>query len=147
MEFELSQDEYILYQMLTPDLKVNYLFDCIHEDTFEVFERYWRENIPEFPDIGKLSSADSEIDAVAIMSFVGPDDVRINIFFEDAYMHINSNRLRPIKDTVKQVFMDGHIITRDYDRKKSDHPKQYYMRFFRSYKKLNGIQTFPIILN
>jgi len=137
-----NNNSYVLYQILPDHKKIAFLNDSFDTDVMKLSQKYYEQHFAEIIH----QQGDTEI---GILSYLDPDGFKINIFFHDDYIHVNSERLKPIRDLVSVIFQDGNILVRDKSKKKTKHNKErFHMRFYRAYKKLNDIDGFlPIVMS
>ena len=138
-----SNESFVLYQILPNHKKIKFLMDSFDsEDVDELSIKYYRQHFA-----GVLSNY--EDDVVGIVSYMTPDGYKVNVFFHDNYIHINSERLIPIKTIVHAIFTDGNILIRDHSLKKTKKNKdRFHMRYYRAYIKVNPEgETIPMVLS
>jgi len=141
-DINFNNISFTLYQILPDYRKIMFLNEIFDKDLNSISQKFYEEH---FKDI---INSDGVVD-IEILSFLTPEGDKVNIFFHDDYIHVNCDRLKPIKDLVKVIFTDGNIIFRDKSLKKTkENRTRYHMRFYRAYKKLNEDDNFlPIILS
>ena len=139
---DFSNTSFVLYQILPDDKKIDFLNQAFDGNVVKTSQRFYEQHF-------KSVIAPSGETEIGIISYVTPDGAKINIFFHDDYMHVNSNKLVPIKELVGSAFMDGHILVLDKTLKKTkDNRERFHMRFYRAYKKLNDpSRPFPLSQN
>ncbi len=124
----------MLYQILPDHKKIDFVNKSLNSNNVpELSKSIYQEHFKGIiAPIGKTE--------IGILSYLTPKKDKVNIFFCDDYVHINSNKLTPIYDLVATAFIEGHILVLDYTLKKNKENKErYHMRFYRAYKRLNDI--------
>lgn len=134
----LSNAGFVLYQVLPKQTKIRFLYDTFFGDSETVLNSYFKHHLN---GVVKSHSPSS----ISIIAFVTPHGDQINIIMDADTIHINCDRLEPINTLVKTILMDGNIIMLNKDARKLP---QFYMKHYRSYKKLNPIPLiYPISLS
>lgn len=140
---KFSNASFVLYQILSKHRKIDFLYDTFFgNDAETVSHTYFKQHIKS------LVSPDIDSD-MAIVAFITSDGDQVNVIMDSETIHINCDRLKPIRYLVTSAFMDGNILIRDKSaRKTPKNREQFHMRFYRAYKKINPPFTFyPIVLS
>jgi hypothetical protein len=141
---EFSNNSFVLYQILPDHKKILFLSETFDSEdtTDDITMRYYQNHFESI--LNKDGSTE-----LGILSYTTVDGDRVNVIFQDNYVHVNSDRLIPIKELVSILFDDGNILVRDIRLKKNkSNRERYHMRFYRAYKKINPEHwLLPIVLN
>ncbi len=133
---------FVLYQILPNHKKIEFLNDSFTGNIFDISKKFYENHFI------KVVEPDKDIE-VGILSYITHEGDKLNIFFHDGYMHVNCNKLIPIRELVHAAFSEGNILFLDKTKKKNKtNREQYHMRYYRAYKKLNPDALFlPISLS
>lgn len=142
-DLNFSNGSYVLFSILPLDKKIEFLDRIMNqEDADELSKEYYTDHFSEVLD-------DDEVNEIGILSYYTPENDKVNIIFHDNVIHVNSDKLTPIKHLIEEMFYDGNIVVRDKSYKKTKHNKhRYHMRFYRAYRKINiENEKLPIVNN
>lgn len=128
---QFTNSSYVLYQILPDHKKIDFLNRAFESDiaklSQEIYQNHFRSVLTT-----------SEKTEIGIISYDTPEGERVNVFFHGDMMHINCNKLRPLRELVNTAFHDGSILIRDRSLKKTtENRERYHMRYYRAYVNLN----------
>lgn len=156
---KFSNSSFVLYSILPDFKKIDYIYrglkvSNIKSTLDEQSEN--NDNLVNMNDIASeiykehFSEIISPVDdtQIGIISYMTKSDDVVNIFFYNGYIHVNSNKLKPIHEFINMVMLQGNIVTLDKSKKKTPENKdRFHLRYYRAYRKINSLDLYPIILN
>ena len=130
--YKFTNSSFVLYQILPDYKKIDFLnrsFDNnVTKLTQEIYQKHFKEVLSP---VGNTE--------IGIVSYLFQDTDKINIFFHNDMIHVNCNKLIPIRNLIKIAFMEGNILLLDKSLKKnSNNRDRYHMRYYRAYRRINN---------
>lgn len=131
-DFNFTNGSYVLYSILPLDQKIEFMERLMNlEDADDLSQEYYTSHFSEVLE-------DDKINEIGILSYYTPDGDKVNIIFHDNVIHVNCDRLVPIKELIYEMFYEGNIMVRDKSFKKTpENRHRYHMRYYRAYRKAN----------
>lgn len=139
---KFNSSSFVLYQILPDHKKIDFLNQIFDGDTTQTSKKFFEQHFKEI--IAATGSTE-----IGIISYITTDGDKINVFFHKDHMHINSNKLIPIRDLISAVLRDGNIVVLDTDMKKTKSNRdRFHMRYYRAYRRANPTSwVLPIFPN
>lgn len=120
----------MLYQILPDHKKIDFLNQSFDGDISKISDRIYKQH---FQNAFKKNGNND----IPILSYMTRDGDKVNVFFHRDYVHINSNKLKPIHQLVCAAMVDGNILLSEPIFKKTpENRDQYHMRYYRVYKRV-----------
>lgn len=139
-----------LVRVLSPADRINLLQDVVKVGSQKAIDVCLHKLIQSFPSLSKpkrrrTKSIEQQVQAlVASWDYHMPDgeEIVVNLFQEGVFLHVNCDKLKPIKEwVVRRLYEDGTIL-RTIPREKDPF---FSKRYYRVYEIINnGTQKFPI---
>jgi len=136
-----TNNSFVLYQILPDHKKIDFLNQSFDGDITQITDAVYKHHMRE------AFKQNDNVD-IPILSYLTRDGAKVNVFFYKKFIHVNSNKLKPIHQLVTSAMVDGNILILEPDIKKTGANRdQYHMRYYRVYKRVTPIdKSLPPII-
>lgn len=133
IDLNFTNSTFVLYQILPNYKKIEFLYNSLEigidttQVAIQVYQNHFKDVISP---VGKTE--------IGIVAYTTDSNDKVNMFFQNDEMHINCNKLLPIKDIICTSMTNGIILIRDHSFKKTSANKdRYHLRYYRVYRRIN----------
>lgn len=139
---KFDNTSFILYQILPNHKKIDFLNQSFTGNISNISKAFYKQHF-------RNTLKHNAIIEVGILSYQTDTGAKVNIFLQDDYMHVNSDKLIPIRELIHATLYDGDILILDKTKKKTkENRDRYHLKYYRAYRRINPIDKFlPIILS
>jgi hypothetical protein len=136
---QFDGNSFLVYQMLSNQDRVDFVYTAQQEGLKKAIEKYL---LRYFSDWGR-----DGLEQVSLFAFMTQDRQKLNMFIHRGVVHLNCEKLRPIKRMVHTLFQEGEILYHLPEIRKTKHNRhKYHMRYYRAYVHVNSDERrkFPL---